>query len=120
MLRSLRGREHRVITGVALVYGEPGTSLVEYCESTVAMRDYSDQEIEDYVASGEAQDKAGGYGAQDEGFHPAARVDGCYTNVVGLPLCTVASLLERAGYDTRALHRPEACTTHLQAREEKP
>ena len=120
MLRSLRGREHRVITGVALVYGEPGISLVEYCESTVAMRDYSDQEIEDYVAAGEAQDKAGGYGVQDEGFHPAARVDGCYTNVVGLPLCTVASLLERAGYDTRALHLPEECTAHLKVREGKP
>ncbi|MBI4299731.1 MAG: septum formation protein Maf [Chloroflexi bacterium] len=96
MLQRLRGKEHRVITGVAVA---SGTSLVADMVSTrVWMRDFSDEEMERYIASGDPLDKAGAYAIQSEAFRPVARIEGCYLNVVGLPLCITASLLNRAGY----------------------
>ena len=109
MLRSLRGREHVVISGVAVVDAEDGSSRVDSRTTTVAMRDYSDEEIEAYVASGEPMDKAGAYAVQDETFHPAARVEGCYANVMGLPLCMLIELLVDAGLDSGRLIVPEMC-----------
>jgi len=61
------------------------------------MRDYTDEEIKGYIASGDAMDKAGAYAVQHPHFRPAARVDGCYLNVVGLPLCALAQMLKEAG-----------------------
>jgi predicted house-cleaning NTP pyrophosphatase (Maf/HAM1 superfamily) len=61
------------------------------------MRTYSDKEISAYIASGDPLDKAGAYGIQDPYFRPSTRVDGCYLNVVGLPLCTLAGMLREAG-----------------------
>ena len=69
--------------------------------SKVFMRDYSDAEIAAYVESGEPFDKAGGYAAQDETFRPAEGIEGCYPNVVGLPICDVLTLLERIGAPAR-------------------
>ena len=69
------------------------------------MRRYSDAEIAAYVATGEPYDKAGAYAAQDETFSPAERIEGCYLNVIGLPLCDVLLLLERIG--ARAALKPE-------------
>ena len=63
------------------------------------MRHYSDAEIAAYVARGEPLDKAGAYAIQDEQFHPVASYDGCYCNVVGLPLKALLILLRRAGLD---------------------
>ena len=97
MLESLRGREHQVVTGVALVETESGRVRIASQVTTVTMRDYTDGEIEAYVASGEPMDKAGGYAVQDPSFRPAASLDGCYTNVIGLPLCLVADMLGEAG-----------------------
>jgi septum formation protein len=88
MLRSLRGRPHRVLTGCALAAsGEIVWSSV--VETTVWMRQYGDDEIERYVRSGSPRDKAGAYGIQDIGFRPVERIEGCLSNVVGLPLCEV-------------------------------
>jgi predicted house-cleaning NTP pyrophosphatase (Maf/HAM1 superfamily) len=61
------------------------------------MRAYTDDEIAAYVASGSPLDKAGAYGIQDAGFHPVARLRGCYASVMGLPLCHMVQLLRRAG-----------------------
>ena len=94
MLKTLRGREHRVVTALALVDAATGESVEGYRASRVQMRDYTDDEIEAYVASGDAMDKAGAYAVQSQGFSPAKRVAGCYLNVVGLPVC---SLLDMAG-----------------------
>jgi MAF protein len=91
MLRSLRGREHQVVTGVAVVAG--GRSAVEHVVSHVTMREYSDDEIAAYVASGSPFDKAGAYAIQDADFAPAAQLDGCECSVIGLPLWTTARLL---------------------------
>ena len=97
MLRRLRGRSHEVVTGVALADAASGALSVAWRESRVVMRDYGEGEIEAYVASGEAMDKAGAYGVQDAAFSPASHVRGCYANVIGLPLCTVSSMLEELG-----------------------
>ncbi len=108
MLRRLRGREHEVITGVALVEA-PGTSAggvggreaATAVVTRVLMREYSEAEAEAYVASGEPFDKAGAYAVQAAGGALVARVDGCYTNVVGLPLTTTRRLLEAWGVISR-------------------
>ena len=97
MLRRLRGRDHCVTTGLAAVDSKTGRMETSAVTSTVYMRRYGDDEIADYVASGEPFDKAGAYGVQDTQFSPAERVEGCYLNVVGLPLCRAADLLSRMG-----------------------
>jgi hypothetical protein len=57
------------------------------------MRDYSDEEITDYVLSGDPLDKAGAYAIQHAAFHPVQNLQGCYANVMGLPLCHLVRLL---------------------------
>jgi 23S rRNA (uracil1939-C5)-methyltransferase len=96
-LRQLRGKEHRVITGLALIDAASGEEVTGRCISRVLMREYSDAEIAAYVNSGDAWDKAGAYAIQDEQFRPVAQVVGCYLNVVGLPACTLMRLLRRMG-----------------------
>ena len=101
MLRDLRGREHLVITGLAIVEtGPPGGEPRRETASVttrVRMADYGDAQIEAYVATGEPLDKAGAYGVQGRGGRLVAAVDGCFTNVVGLPLTTTRTLLARRG-----------------------
>lgn len=101
MLRALRGREHRVITAVALVDAATGESAAAHRASRVVMRSYGDAEIAAYAASGAPMDKAGAYGVQDAAFAPAAEVRGCYLNVVGLPPCETLRLAERFGLRLR-------------------
>lgn len=97
MLKTLRGRSHRVLTGVSVIRVEDGAEASGVTSSDVTMREYSDTEISWYVASGEPFDKAGGYAIQDEDFSPVAELDGCYFNVVGFPLCEVARLAGEVG-----------------------
>lgn len=94
MLRRLRNREHLVITGLAVVNEDRQTCHVT---TRVRMRDYSDDEIDSYTASGDPMDKAGAYAIQNPAFHPVAGIDGCYQNVVGLPLCALIRMLRHAG-----------------------
>ena len=61
------------------------------------MRDYTDAELEAYVASGDPLDKAGAYAIQNAGFHPVEKFDGCYASVMGLPLCHLARSLKKMG-----------------------
>ena len=97
MLRALRGREHRVVTALAVVDAATGREEAADCVSRVVMRDYGEAEIAAYVESGAPFDKAGAYGVQDAEFAPAAEVRGCYLNVVGLPVCALFELLDRFG-----------------------
>jgi septum formation protein len=97
MLRRLSGREHRVFTGFTLLapgdaYHRGGT-----VESRVLFRELDDRFIEGYVATGEPLDKAGAYGIQELGAALVAHVDGCFTNVVGLPVGTTRRLLSEFG-----------------------
>lgn len=96
-LRRLRGKEHRVITGMAVIDAGSGKEVTGYRRTRVFMRKYADQEILDYVATGDARDKAGAYAIQDEGFHPVKGIKGCYLNVVGLPPCVLMRLLQEMG-----------------------
>lgn len=99
-LRTLRGRTHTVVTGVAVVDAATGAASSAHDATRVTMREYSDAEIAAYVASGNPLDKAGAYAAQDAAFRPAAAIEGCRTNVIGLPLCRVRSMLRERGVDT--------------------
>jgi MAF protein len=96
MLRQLRGRAHMVLTGVAVrtVDDQYWGGVVS---TRVLMRAYVDREIEDYVERGESLDKAGGYAIQDTVLRPVQTLDGCYLNVVGMPLCAVAAGLAALG-----------------------
>lgn len=99
MLRLLSGRSHRVYTGVALV--GPGFRAVKVVETRVRFRRLHSGEIAAYVATGEADDKAGAYAAQGRGMGFVAAIEGDWTNVVGLPLNTVRELLGRAATHPR-------------------
>lgn len=102
MLRDLRGRRHTVYTAIG-VRGSladaraDGDIVTDLCAAQVWMRDYSDAEIEAYIASGDPFDKAGAYAIQHADFHPAERVEGCYACVMGLPVCHVVRALEQYG-----------------------
>ena len=95
MLRLLSGRTHRVVTGVALVTAH-GTEVAAEV-TAVRFLTLSDEEIRAYIATGEPMDKAGAYGIQGRAARWIPRVEGCYFNVVGLPLALVCSMLESAG-----------------------
>ena len=97
MLRALRGRSHEVITGVALVEAPGRRETTAAVVTGVQMGQYGEVEIDAYLATGEPYDKAGGYAIQGAGGRLVARVDGCYTNVVGLPLTTTRRLLAEWG-----------------------
>jgi len=95
MLRRLRGRTHCVLTAVAVL--ADGRAHVVAASAEVQMRDYSDEEIAAYVATGDPLDKAGAYALQHGQFHPVALVRGCYQDAIGLPLCHLARLLRAEG-----------------------
>ncbi len=94
MLRLLSGRTHRVITGVAVVTAKSTEVAAEV--TGVQFLTLSDEEIAAYVATGEPMDKAGAYGIQGLAAKWIPRVEGCYFNVVGLPLALVSTMLEAA------------------------
>jgi hypothetical protein len=75
------------------------------------MRDYSDSEIEAYIRTGSPLDKAGAYGIQDRTFNPVDpdRMDGCFANVMGLPLCHLADALCRLGWQIKVEQAAEWC-----------
>jgi septum formation protein len=95
MLAALGGRTHTVVTGVTV--RTPDSEWTASVESAVRMRNYDGDEIAAYVASGGGRDKAGSYGIQDEPFVPVESIEGCYCNVMGLPLWTAYRLLREAG-----------------------
>lgn len=95
MLRALAGRQHEVLTGVALVAAE--SSVVEVSRTRVWFAAMTHVEIDEYIESGEPMDKAGAYGIQDAAGTWVRRIDGSYTGVVGLPLYETGELLRQAG-----------------------
>lgn len=92
MLRLLSGREHEVLTGLAIV--SKRTTAVEVARTRVWVNPLTDAEIADYVASGETVDKAGAYAIQGMFSKFVDRIQGSYTNVVGLPVALVYRLLK--------------------------
>ena len=92
MLRMLSGRTHRVITGVAIA--SAGGTEVAAEVTAVQFLTLADEEIAAYIATGEPMDKAGAYGIQGYAAKWIPRIEGCYFNVVGLPLALASSMLE--------------------------
>ena len=97
MLRSLSGREHRVLSGYAVHDRETGTTHADVVATRVRFKPLTAAEIAGYIATGEPMDKAGAYAIQGIGVFMVEAIDGSYTNVVGLPLCEVIAVLEKLG-----------------------
>ncbi len=97
MLGLLSGRQHRVITGLVVLDASAGRSLSRTSVTSVWFRELSVQEIDSYVQSGEPLDKAGAYGIQEKGALLVRKIEGCYFNVVGLPLALLGEMLAEFG-----------------------
>ncbi|MBQ9762613.1 MAG: septum formation inhibitor Maf [Oscillospiraceae bacterium] len=93
MLRLLSGRDHQVMTGMTVLYGEQERSVTEVTD--LHFRALTEAEIRRYVASGEPMDKAGAYGIQGGAALFCQSLNGDYYNVVGLPVCRLGQLLEQ-------------------------
>lgn len=122
MLRRLRDRTHQVYTGLVALRSGDGELLDDVVLTEVRMRDYSDDEIQDYILSGDPLDKAGAYAIQHPAFHPVQNLQGCYANVMGLPLCRLVQMLAKFGLQPQGsitqacqqtIHQP--CQVFLQA-----
>ncbi len=97
MLSSLSGRSHKVISGYAVHDRESGHIISAAVATKVFFKDLTRQEIEGYIATGEPADKAGAYAIQGIGSFMVPKIEGSYTNVVGMPLCEVIAALEELG-----------------------
>ena len=97
MLHELSDAKHAVYTGVALVKDDK--VITKVVETKVWFRRLTDKEIDDYIASGEPMDKAGAYGIQGRAAAFVDKINGSYTNVVGLPLSQVCKMLRKAKVD---------------------
>lgn len=93
MLRTLSGRTHRVITAVCLIRAPERVLAWRHETTSVTFRKLTNEEIENYVASGEPFDKAGGYAIQGLASRFVPRIEGCYFNVVGLPVPLVDEIV---------------------------
>jgi septum formation protein len=95
MLRALRGRDHQVVTGVAVAWDEQVRT--DASMATVSLKPLSDDDVARYIATGVPLDKAGAYAIQHDAFPVVERLEGCYCNVMGLPLWRLRRLLGMAG-----------------------
>jgi septum formation protein len=93
ILKRLSGKSHEVITAVIVSDLKTGSSLLDTVTTTVWFRELSDEEIEEYIETGDPMDKAGAYGIQTIGDKFVERIDGDYDNVVGLPVKKVRELM---------------------------
>ncbi|HSS98435.1 MAG TPA: Maf family protein [Terriglobales bacterium] len=91
ILTELRGRSHVALTGITIMRSSDGATLTDLAETQVPMRNYSNEEIDAYVATGDPLDKAGSYAIQNAQFHPVENMQGCFANVAGLPLLPFAT-----------------------------
>ena len=82
-----------------MVDAASGRYLSDSMTSNIVLRDLSDEEIDASIASGTPMDKAGAYAVQDTDLRPAQSWDGCYSNIVGLPLCRLGEMLAELGYN---------------------
>lgn len=98
MFRHYSGREHEVLTGLAVLRLPEKTLRVEHETTRVTFAAMSEEEIADYIATGEPFDKAGAYAIQGIGGRYVTRIDGCYFNVMGLPLARLYRMLRELGW----------------------
>jgi len=93
MLKNLSGRTHDVLTGVCVIDAKTGKTLVSTVRSGVVFREVTDEEIEEYIATGEPRDKAGAYAIQGLGGKFVAGFEGSRTNIIGLPMERLSEML---------------------------
>jgi septum formation protein len=98
MLESIQGKWHRVITGITLVNAKNRQVLTDSEITRVKIRSMTPEMIQAYLRTGESLDKAGAYGAQGYGSLIVERVEGCFFNVIGLPIYKLSRLLEQQGF----------------------
>jgi septum formation protein len=113
MLARLRGHRHQVYTGVALLRQKDGLLLKELSITDVLMRDYSEEEIHAYIQTGDPLDKAGAYAIQHPSFQPVTNLEGCYTSVMGLPICYVVRMMRKMDFLIHVAV-PEQCHTMME------
>ena len=106
MLRALSGRTHQVLSGYAVLDRGTGENRASAVTTRVTFRSLTDAEITGYIATGEPDDKAGAYAIQGIGAFMVSRIEGSYSNVVGLPLCEVVQALETLGAPIPILKQP--------------
>jgi len=111
MLKQLRGKIHQVYTAIAVLRG--ANMVTELSIIDVPMRNYSDDEIEAYIKTGDPMDKAGAYAVQHPEFQPVSGLEGCRAGVMGLPMCHVLRALRQFDIST-STDVPSACQTLLQ------
>jgi septum formation protein len=97
MLRTLSGKRHKVLTGYCICCKNRQQFFAETVSTNVLFKDLTEKEITWYVSTKEPYDKAGGYAIQGLGTIFVKKIDGSYTNVVGLPVCEVVACLVKAG-----------------------
>lgn len=102
MLKELSGRSHSVITGLALIDAAGGRSRTGHEETRVRFARLSDGDIKAYIRTGEPFDKAGAYALQGKGALLVEGIEGCYSNVVGLPIMRLKKMLAEFGLDPLA------------------
>jgi septum formation protein len=112
MLLQLRGHQHFVYTAIAVMQVTDSLLLTDLCATQVPMRNYTDQEIQAYIDTGDPLDKAGAYAIQHAEFNPVQNLRGCYANVVGLPLCHLTRTLMKVGVKPEA-DIPGSCQAAL-------
>lgn len=95
ILSLLNGKEHRVITGISIIKANTNIKIIDYETTTVRFRHLSEDQIMRYIHTKEPMDKAGAYGIQGYGQILVEKIDGCYSNVVGLPLVKLDYLLNK-------------------------
>ncbi|WP_422444555.1 Maf family protein [Thermoanaerobacterium sp. DL9XJH110] len=99
MLTRLSGRWHSVFTGLVLIEAETNRQLRGYEESRVKFKVLSEKEIKNYIKTGEVWDKAGAYAIQGMGALFVEKIEGCYYNIVGLPLYKLSTMLKEFGME---------------------
>lgn len=97
MLTSLSGVWHNVYTGICVIDTSSGNCMTDYEVTAVRIRKLSSEDIKTYIESGEPMDKAGSYAIQGVGSLLVERIDGCYYNVVGLPVFRLSNMLDNFG-----------------------
>lgn len=102
MLQALRNRAHEVHTGVVLLNPVTNQQMSGVNTAVVTMRDYTNAEIDDYIATGDPLDKAGAYAIQHPQFRPVATLDGCFMGVMGLSICHLIQMMNGVGLPVMA------------------
>lgn len=97
MLKTLSNKEHQVISGLSIIQGSTGKAITMHELTKVWIRELEDREILEYIASGEPLDKAGAYAIQGVGSLFVEKIQGCYFNVVGLPVNKLFKIMKEFG-----------------------